>query len=127
MEHFLLTRHLPPLRASGEEIFADAILQNTDIKITAYLKRSFGKVSVGTPVTFRAYQLIDNKEKEVGVFQNLVNAVTNSEEKTGEIVLKQSDDIIKTSPVTLLHLRKIKMEKRFQLNQLVLHIQSVNN
>ncbi|MBK6978073.1 MAG: hypothetical protein IPH28_14000 [Cytophagaceae bacterium] len=96
---FFINETFTPLRANGEEIFADAILQNTDIKITAYLKRSFGKVSVGTPVTFRAYQLIDNKEKEVGVFQNLVNAVTNSEEKTGEIVLKQSDDIIKTSPI----------------------------
>jgi hypothetical protein len=89
-----------PKRAYGETIFADATLQsNNDIQIITYLKRGVGKVSVGTAVNFKAYQTINNVEKTVGVFQNLKNAVTDIDEKTGIIILKFSDDINKSMPI----------------------------
>jgi hypothetical protein len=70
-----------PGRAYADNIIIEADKKNpklgTTVALSIFLKRNVGKVSVGTPISVSAYQIIDGKEKNVGRFIGLSNAVTN--------------------------------------------------
>lgn len=86
-----------PQRAYGEELFVDAEKINSGYNLTAGLKRLSGKVSTGTPVAFRAYQLVEDEEKELDIINNLRNAYTDTAE---EVRVTVTDRSLRYRPAT---------------------------
>lgn len=98
---------LTPKRAYADEIIIDADKLNPKIGsavgLTIYLKRSVGRVSIGTPISIRAYQMIQGQEKTVGRFTGLTNAFTNENQSISLSFLTDTGDFDKnlTNPVII--------------------------
>lgn len=105
---WLLTRSFTTERAYPEKLaiepttlLADTTASTTPIPLTIYLQRESGKVSTGTGVTAKAWQLNDQgQQEEKGRF----TGISNLSDSDGKLTLHyhtDTSDFLKNKPITV--------------------------
>lgn len=97
-----------PKRAFGESIFLEPsslyiTKDKSDIELIATLKRKIGKVSIGTPILFEAFQDSLGVKKSIGgVFKNIANSFSLPTEDVTITYLVDRNKINYQFPLTII-------------------------